>query len=47
MIVAMQGFAIGAAIDLASACDIRLCTNDSKFSIREIDVGLAADVGTL
>lgn len=43
----MQGFAIGAAIDLASACDIRLCVDDTKFTIREIDVGLAADVGTL
>ena len=43
----MQGFAIGAAIDLSSACDIWLCVDDTKFTIWEIDVGLAADVGTL
>lgn len=47
VIVAMQGYAIGAAIDLASACDIWLCTDETMFSIKEVDVGLAADVGTL
>ena len=34
-------------IDLLSACDIRYCDKDAWFSIKEVDVGLAADVGTL
>lgn len=47
IICAIHGFAIGAGIDLSSACDIRLATKDVKFSIKEVDIGLAADIGTL
>jgi delta(3,5)-delta(2,4)-dienoyl-CoA isomerase len=32
---------------MTSACDVRLCSNDAFFSIKEVDIGLAADVGTL
>ena len=32
---------------MASACDIRLCSNNTQFTIKEVDVGLAADIGTL
>ena len=32
---------------MITACDIRYCASDSVFEIKEIDVGLAADVGTL
>ncbi|KJX94982.1 enoyl-CoA hydratase/isomerase family protein [Zymoseptoria brevis] len=42
-----HGVTYGAAIDLAVACDIRLSTKDVRFCIKEVDVGLAADVGTL
>jgi Delta3,5-Delta2,4-dienoyl-CoA isomerase len=47
VIALMHGFAIGLAIDLSTACDIRLCTDDVKFCVKEVDIGLAADVGTL
>ena len=47
VIAAIQGAAIGGALDLISACDIRYCTENSKFSIKEVDIGLAADIGTL
>jgi len=43
----LHGYAFGLAIDLASATDIRFCTSDVKLSVREVDIGLAADVGTL
>lgn len=43
----MHGFALGLGIDLASCCDIRICTEDVKFAVKEVDIGLAADVGTL
>jgi len=47
VIAAVHGFCIGAGVDLITACDIRLCSDDSIFSVREVVVGLAADVGTL
>jgi len=47
VIVAIHGYCLGAGVDLASACDIRLATKDSKLAIRETDVGMVADFGTL
>ena len=47
VIAAIHGYCIGAGVDISSACDIRLCSADSKFSIKEVDLGLAADIGTL
>jgi delta(3,5)-delta(2,4)-dienoyl-CoA isomerase len=43
----LHGYTYGLGIDLSSACDIRLCAPDTKFCVKEIDVGFAADVGTL
>lgn len=34
MIAAIHGFCIGLGVDICSACDIRLCSKDTKFSIR-------------
>lgn len=47
VLAAVQGYCLGGAIDLVSACDMRYCAEDAKFAIREIDMGMAADVGTL
>jgi len=47
VIGATFGGNIGGAIDLLSACDIRYCSSDAWFTIKEVDVGLAADLGTL
>ncbi|MGX5219713.1 crotonase/enoyl-CoA hydratase family protein [Pseudomonas segetis] len=47
VLAAIQGYCLGGAIDLVSACDMRYCTEDAQFSIKEIDMGMAADVGTL
>ena len=47
VIAAIHGCCIGGAVDLISACDMRYSTEDAQFSIREIDMGMAADVGTL
>ncbi|CAH1642537.1 unnamed protein product [Spodoptera littoralis] len=38
---------IGAGVNLITAADMRYCTEDCWFSVREVDVGLAPDVGTL
>lgn len=47
VLAAIQGYCIGGAIDLVSACDMRYCASDAQFSIKEVDMGMAADVGTL
>ncbi|KAJ3315321.1 putative enoyl CoA hydratase [Boothiomyces sp. JEL0838] len=47
VIVGVNGLCIGGGIDLITACDIRLCSADAKFTVKEVDVGLAADLGTL
>ena len=47
MIAAVHGCCYGAGIDLITACDIRYSTQDAVFSVKEVDVGLAADLGTL
>ncbi|CAH2314143.1 delta(3,5)-Delta(2,4)-dienoyl- isomerase, mitochondrial [Pelobates cultripes] len=47
VIAAVHGGCIGGGVDLISACDIRYCTQDAWFQVKEVDIGLAADVGTL
>eukprot|EP00450_Noctiluca_scintillans_P012796 CAMPEP_0194495758 /NCGR_PEP_ID=MMETSP0253-20130528/13249_1 /TAXON_ID=2966 /ORGANISM="Noctiluca scintillans" /LENGTH=275 /DNA_ID=CAMNT_0039337067 /DNA_START=36 /DNA_END=863 /DNA_ORIENTATION=+ len=46
-IAVVHGTCIGAGIDLITAADVRICTQDSVFCVKEVAVGLAADVGTL
>ena len=45
VIVAVHGLCLGLGNDVISAADIRICTSYSKFTIKEIDFGLASDVG--
>ncbi|XP_023395659.2 delta(3,5)-Delta(2,4)-dienoyl-CoA isomerase, mitochondrial-like isoform X2 [Loxodonta africana] len=47
VIAAIHGGCIGAGVDLITACDIRYCAQDAFFQVKEVDIGLAADVGTL
>jgi delta(3,5)-delta(2,4)-dienoyl-CoA isomerase len=42
-----HGVSYGLALDILSATTIRLCTRDVKFSIKEIDIGIMADIGSL
>ena len=47
VIAAIHGSCIGGALDLIAACDLRYCAADAKFCLKEIDLGLVADVGVL
>lgn len=47
VIAAIAGPCIGGGIDLASACDIRFCSKDAKFSVREVKLAIVADMGSL
>ncbi|MCH7342339.1 enoyl-CoA hydratase-related protein [Pelomonas sp. CA6] len=47
VIAAIHGGCIGGAVDLVAACDIRYASEDAFFCIQEINIGMAADLGTL
>lgn len=47
VIAAIHGACIGGGVDMIAACDLRYCTDNASFSIKEIDVGMVADVGSL
>ena len=47
VIAAVQGGCVGGALDLITACDIRLASKEAFFCIQEVNIGMAADVGTL
>ena len=47
VIVCAHNGVFGAGVDLMCAADIRMCTKDAFFVVKEVDIGLAADVGTL
>lgn len=46
VLAAIQGGAIGAGVDLVTACDCRYASEDAFFCIQETAVGMTADVGT-
>ena len=46
-IASIHGACVGGAIDMVAACDMRYCSEDAFFKIAEVDIGIAADVGTL
>lgn len=43
----MHGISLGLAIDIACCADIRICASNTRFAVKEVDIGLAADIGTL
>ncbi len=47
VIAMIHGACIGGAVDIVAACDMRYASQSAKFSIKEIDLGMVADLGTL
>lgn len=47
VIAAIHGGCIGGGIDIVTACDMRYATQDAYFTVKEIDMGMVADLGTL
>jgi enoyl-CoA hydratase len=47
VIAAIDGWCIGGGVNMIAACDIRLCTADARFSLREPRIAITPDVGAL
>ena len=47
VISAIQGACIGGGVDMICATDMRFCTENAFFNIKETSLGITADVGTL
>ncbi|RLA56200.1 MAG: crotonase/enoyl-CoA hydratase family protein [Gammaproteobacteria bacterium] len=47
VLAAIHNTCIGGGVDMTCCADMRYATQDAYFSIREIDIGMTADVGTL
>lgn len=47
VIAAIHNACIGGGVDIISSADMRFCTEDAYFCIKEVDMGLVADIGTL
>ena len=45
--VILHGYTLGLGIDIACAADVRYCAEGTRFCVKEVDIGIAADVGTL
>lgn len=47
VLAAIQGWCIGGGLDLIAACDVRYASADAAFSLKEADLAIVADVGSL
>jgi len=47
VVAAIHGRCIGGGLDMACACDVRICTEDAIFCLKEAKMGLVADMGVL
>ncbi|KLU86731.1 Delta(3,5)-Delta(2,4)-dienoyl-CoA isomerase [Magnaporthiopsis poae ATCC 64411] len=47
VICVLHGVCYGLAIDIASCADVRVCARGARLAVKEVDIGIAADIGTL
>lgn len=47
VIAAVHGWCIGGGVNMISAADIRLCSRDARFSLREAKLAITPDIGGL
>jgi enoyl-CoA hydratase len=47
VLAGIQGGCIGGGLDLVTAADMRFASKDAFFCIQEVNIGMAADIGTL
>uniref|UniRef100_A0ACD5VW75 Uncharacterized protein n=1 Tax=Avena sativa TaxID=4498 RepID=A0ACD5VW75_AVESA len=47
VIAAVHGACVGGGVELVAACDIRYCSGDATFVLKEVDMAIVADLGAL
>jgi enoyl-CoA hydratase len=47
VVAAVAGPCVGAALELVTACDLRIASADAVFTAAEVDIGVVADLGLL
>jgi len=47
VVAVTHGYCIGGGVDLISACDVRVCSAECRFSVREVKIAIVADIGSL
>lgn len=47
MVCVLHGISLGIAVDISVCADLRICTSNASFSVKEVDIGVASDVSTL
>ncbi len=47
VLAAVHGLCVGGGLDLIAACDMRYASADAVFSLKEVDLAIVADVGSL
>jgi enoyl-CoA hydratase len=47
VIAAVHHWCVGGGVDLITACDLRICSADARFSVRETKMAIVADLGSL
>ena len=45
LIVAIHGFALGAGIEMSMCCDIRIASDDARFGLTEVGIGMVPTAG--
>ncbi len=47
VLAAIDGWCIGGGVNMIAACDVRVCTAQARFSLREPRIAITPDVGAL
>ncbi|CAD6235252.1 unnamed protein product [Miscanthus lutarioriparius] len=47
VVAAVHGACVGGGVDVVAACDIRCCSRDATFVLKEVDMAIVADLGAL
>lgn len=47
VICVLHGISYGLAVDIAAAADVRIAAKGTRMAVKEVDIGLAADIGSL
>lgn len=47
VVCVLHGISYGLAVDIAAAADVRIAVKGTRMAVKEVDIGLAADIGSL